>query len=682
MACSLDTGPWARMARSAAGMLVGTAVLLLWATPLVAQEKGVAGVTRETIERERPQRWAVLIGINHYVDQTGIGELRYCVQDMKLLAAALTSKGGGFDRRNVLLMTDDAPEEIHRPTRSNILTQLPLWLEQAGAEDDVLIAFSGHGIFRDGKAHLLPSNARIANLRLTAIPLEFVREWLDACKAERKLLILDCCHAGAGKAPSVMDKDFLVDIEKGEGFVRLASCGEDQKSNEDPALKSPLSEGHGVFTYYLCKGLTGDADYDQDGRIDVDEAYRYAMRDVRSWAHRKGLRQDPLKEGTVQGVLTLGYRLAPKSAPGPGPEPDPVPPKPPRTFDADGFVDPPDRIVLEDGAEQLGQIVKETATDTVIQTESGARQTIPNRNIERVERPHVTFFLKNEQQLSGRITAKAGTRIMLQLAEGGTQFVGIEDVARTQWDYRARAAKAGARAGPGGARSAIELRLGQRIALAPVHAYLKDNFKVSEHGTFLVWQNLGPRGDCAYIFEDGRIVVVTQAPLVSLRGRDFLVDEAVLVTTAVSKVNAEVAPFDRWLGYSPCYYAQEPSVYKALSIESDKPIAGTSLRVDVPECTVRDARLRCSDQEQHWYGEWVIFDGKQVGKDGDIRRQLRFGSHKLDLLGQWRGLSVRLEAITTSTEEHISARFEDDYLTDCVLCRPIQDLQLPETEAD
>ena len=288
-------------ARSSRSWLCLLCVLFTGALATWAEEKGVAGVTEGVIQRERPRRWAVLIGVNHYVDESGIGELDYCVADMNLLAGTLTSQAGGFELRNVLLMTDEAKEEIHRPTRDNLVTQVPHWLEQAEPDDDVLIAFSGHGIIEGNKGYLLPSTARMLNVRLTAIPLETVREWLDSCKAGRKILILDCCHAGAGKAVGKMDGRLLAEIQKGEGFVRLASCREEEKSNEDREL------GHGIFTYYLCEGLAGNADFDLDGRIDVDEAYRYAFGEVRYWAHRKGLRQNPVKSGEVEGSITLGY---------------------------------------------------------------------------------------------------------------------------------------------------------------------------------------------------------------------------------------------------------------------------------------------------------------------------------------------------------------------------------------
>ncbi|MCJ8278652.1 MAG: peptidase C14, partial [Rivularia sp. ALOHA_DT_140] len=48
-----------------------------------------------------------------------------------------------------------------------------------------------------------------------------------------------------------------------KGFCALLSCDRGQKSWEFPEL------GHGVFTYYLMKGLSGEA-ADNTGFIDAD----------------------------------------------------------------------------------------------------------------------------------------------------------------------------------------------------------------------------------------------------------------------------------------------------------------------------------------------------------------------------------------------------------------------------
>ena len=286
---------------------------------------------------ERQRRWAVLIGVNKYEDEQGIGSLKHCEADMKLLYEVLTGPNGGFQRKNVLLMTADAENVLHRPTFSNMVTMIPRWLADVKPDDDVLVAFAGHGIVEDGQCYLLPSTAKRGALRLTSVSVPQVREWVEGCRAKRKVLILDACHSGAGRAVGKMGDEWKRQLEVGHGYLRLASCDTSQKSNESPAL------GHGVFTFCLAKGLQGRADLDGDGRIGVDEAYRYVAKEVRRWSREQGLEQDPVMSGrVVGGQLTLCY----------------APPKKEETaevVDAAGMVDlllrirPADAEVLVDG---------------------------------------------------------------------------------------------------------------------------------------------------------------------------------------------------------------------------------------------------------------------------------------------------------------------------------------------
>ena len=272
-----------------------------WASALPA--RGVGGIVA-TKQRatERARRWAILIGVSTYEDDQGIGSLKYCVADVRLIYEVLTGPLGGFARQNVLVMTDDAATAMHRPTYSNLVTMIPRWLEDVGPEDDVLIAFSGHGLEEGGECYLLPRDAKRGNLRLTSLSCPQIREWLESCRAKRKVLILDACHSGAGKAVAAMGGDMRREIQTGRGFLRLASCDTHQKSNEDNAL------GHGVFTHFLVTALRGKGDLDGDGRVGAAETYRYVARGVSRWAREHGLRQDPLMSGrVVGGMFTLCY---------------------------------------------------------------------------------------------------------------------------------------------------------------------------------------------------------------------------------------------------------------------------------------------------------------------------------------------------------------------------------------
>ena len=77
----------------------------------------------------------------------------------------------------------------------------------------------------------------------------------------------------------------------------MTASAANEVSAEDDALQ------HGIFTYYLIEGLRGRADYDSDGLITVDEAYRYVSEEVPKATAQE---QHPVKKGSVEGQLVLG----------------------------------------------------------------------------------------------------------------------------------------------------------------------------------------------------------------------------------------------------------------------------------------------------------------------------------------------------------------------------------------
>ena len=319
--------------------LVPALLLALLGSPVCAHaQRGLGGVIAEQAQSaERAKRWAVLIGVDEYEDDKGIGSLRYCASDMKRLHEILVGPNGGFAPGNVLLMTGGAENVLHRPTYSNLVTMIPRWLEDVGPNDDAIVAFSGHGIAEDSRCHILPSDAKRGALRLTSVSVAQVREWLESCRAKRKVLILDACHSGAGKAPEAMSPKWKEALEGGHGFMRLASCDANQKSNEDAALSA------GVFSYHLAEALRGKGDLDGDSRVTIDEAYRYTCQEVRSWARAHGLHQDPLMSGrVVGGMLTLAY--APRQV-----KAADVEPPPPQAVEVVLRVSPMDASITVDG---------------------------------------------------------------------------------------------------------------------------------------------------------------------------------------------------------------------------------------------------------------------------------------------------------------------------------------------
>ena len=151
--------------------------------------------------KKRSDRWAMLIGINGYHES--LGSLKYSVNDCRRLAEVLTTGDDVFPADHVLVLADDEPAE-RRPTYANIHSWLASWLAQPDEDDTVLVFFAGHGRYEDGKCYLVPGDATLQTIHVTGIPVPYIQELLNRCKARQKVLILDACHSGAGRNVSTM----------------------------------------------------------------------------------------------------------------------------------------------------------------------------------------------------------------------------------------------------------------------------------------------------------------------------------------------------------------------------------------------------------------------------------------------------------------------------------------------
>ena len=63
--------------------------------------------------------------------------------------------------------------------------------------------------------------------------------------------------------------------------------------------------GHGIFTYYVVKGLEGEADEDGDGIVTADELADYARRNVREAT--KGMQNPTSDRGSFDPKMGLSY---------------------------------------------------------------------------------------------------------------------------------------------------------------------------------------------------------------------------------------------------------------------------------------------------------------------------------------------------------------------------------------
>ena len=212
---------------------------------------------------------AIIIGIENY---RRVAKADFANADAKDFYT-YASRALGIKPENIKLLVDDGADDIE------ILNAFQNWLplKVNKGKTDVYVFFSGHGYpSQDGSSlYFLPFNVDKQYLERTSVKQKEVVSALQKAQAKSVTMFIDACYSGqtrggevliAGLKPIALKAD-----EKAypSEFTVITASAADQFSSASQDLK------HGIFSFYLMKGMEGDADVNKDGKITSGELQRY-----------------------------------------------------------------------------------------------------------------------------------------------------------------------------------------------------------------------------------------------------------------------------------------------------------------------------------------------------------------------------------------------------------------------
>ena len=210
------------------------------------------------------RHWAVVIGVDAYPPP--FQSLKYAADDAKAIAQVFQDAGA-----NVTLMT---PDSLIQPTKANVIEQLQRHA-QLEAADLLTVYLSGHGEDVDGTGYFLPMDVHYP-LADSGLSLENLFAILNRANAKHRFVIVDACRV----APK---EHFVAALSRysEESNIIFTACDSNQWAPEVPRLK------HGLFTYFLLKGLGGDYQdrgaAGPDGTVTVLGLLDYVTRGIEDW---------------------------------------------------------------------------------------------------------------------------------------------------------------------------------------------------------------------------------------------------------------------------------------------------------------------------------------------------------------------------------------------------------------
>ncbi len=178
----------------------------------------------------------------------------------------------GIPEENIKELINENADE------TEMLLAVQTWLSRSVKQDqtDVYVFFAGHGLASDDgeQMYLLPYDGSPKLLDRTAILRDELFSDIASANPRSVTVFLDTCYSGStrGSEMLIAARPILLKAKESavpEGFTVFTAAAGDETAK-------PLEEAkHGMFSYFLMKGMEGDADTNGDKQITAGELHAY-----------------------------------------------------------------------------------------------------------------------------------------------------------------------------------------------------------------------------------------------------------------------------------------------------------------------------------------------------------------------------------------------------------------------
>jgi hypothetical protein len=250
-----------------------------------------------------PNAAALIIGIGTYqnipvalyADRDAMAFQQYCVNTL------------GVSKGNVELLLND------KATLASIKKSLQQLSNRGPQIKTVFLFYSGHGCpSLDGKQrYLIPYDGDPVFLDDTCFAVEELYKRLEKLSAQDITMFIDACFSGKDRRanPILPAARPVLKVYDRTGQTLLATGKITQvaSSEGDQISWSYDDKRHGLFTYYLLKGLQGEA-RDGSGKLTVGTLYEYLLQQIPAAANRlQKIVQTPEMTGRDRNKVLVRY---------------------------------------------------------------------------------------------------------------------------------------------------------------------------------------------------------------------------------------------------------------------------------------------------------------------------------------------------------------------------------------
>jgi len=247
-----------------------------------------------------PNAVALIIGIDKYET---ISNAQWAESDAGMFYD-FANKSLGISTDRIKLIRGDKSDM--RGIWKSVEQWLPAYVDER--KSDVYVYFAGHGLASENgdDVYLIPWDGDPGLLKRTALRRSEFIDTLKDLKAASVTLFMDTCYSGKVKGGKgvlvagarglrIVKKDKAADLPP--NFTLFSAAARNETAWSHPSLK------HGLFSYWMMRGLSGEADMNSDNKLTNGELHTFISKKVQKTAITLGHKQHPQLIGDKDKVI-------------------------------------------------------------------------------------------------------------------------------------------------------------------------------------------------------------------------------------------------------------------------------------------------------------------------------------------------------------------------------------------
>ena len=246
------------------------------------------------------KRVAIIIGVESY-EKTPAKAL-YANNDAEMFKN-FANRSLGIRLSNIKVLIDSKARKM------DIIETLKLWLPKkiTPNQTELFVFFSSHGYPSEEGLYLIPQDGDPRLLEESALSHKYIIDRIVKAKPKSVTMFIDACYSGRSKTGKVLVAGLkqIDHVATSEDIPTNFNIFSSSKSNQ---LSATIKEAeHGIFSYYLMKGLAGEADLNKDKQISNNELFVYLQDSVSQEAFKQNRDQNPILTSQNPDQILMKY---------------------------------------------------------------------------------------------------------------------------------------------------------------------------------------------------------------------------------------------------------------------------------------------------------------------------------------------------------------------------------------